>query len=45
MLIMHQLASVLFDMDAFDADPFRVSDTRLGIGIDGQRDLANDRMV
>jgi len=45
MLVVHQLARVLLDVDALDADHLVGRDARLLVRLDGQRTLAHDRVV
>ncbi len=45
MLIVHQLARVLLDMDALDPDDLVFGNARLLVRLDRQRTLAHQRMV
>ncbi len=42
---MHQLARVLLDVDALDADALVLRDAGLLVGVDGQRTFAHQRMI
>ncbi len=45
MLVVHQLAGILLDMDALDPDALGLGQTRLCIGLDHQRTFADKRMI
>src|SRR3546814_10868828 len=45
MLIVHQLAGVLLDMDALDPDAFRLGDPSLLVRLDRQRTFTDKRMI
>jgi hypothetical protein len=44
-LVVHELAGVLLDMDALDADDLVLRNARLLVRLDGQRALAHQRVV
>ncbi len=45
MLIVHQLAGILLDMEALDAHPLGLGDSCLLVRVEHQRSLADDRMI
>ncbi len=45
MLIVHQLAGVLLDMDALDPDHLGIGQPGLLVSLDRQRTFADNRMI